>query len=109
MAVDFAVAIDLEGFIEEALVGGLVVVEGVGVLGPGAHFELDAEWGCTYNGGFMISFFMGFMNLFAFMSYYIINHRKAGRLTHGLQWESRTLAIAVTLVVMGLSGNSVLL
>ena len=82
MAVDFAVAIDLEGFIEEALVGGLVVVEGVGVLGPGAHFELDAEWGCTYNGGFMISFFMGFMNLFAFMSYYIINHRNAGRLTH---------------------------
>ena len=76
MAVDFAVAIDLERFIEEALVGSLVVVEGVGVLGPGAHFELDAEWGWNYNGGFMISFFMGFMNLFAFMSYYIINDRK---------------------------------
>jgi hypothetical protein len=32
----------------------------------------------------MISFFMGFMNLFAFMSYYIINDRKeAGELRGG--------------------------
>lgn len=77
MAVDSAVAIDLERLIEEALVGGLVVVEGVGVLGPGAHFELDAEWGWRYKGGFMISFLMGFMNLFAFIIYYITTERKA--------------------------------
>lgn len=109
MAVDFAVAIDLEGFIEEALVGGLVVVEGVGVLGPGAHFELDAEWGCTYNGGFMISFFMGFMNLFAFIVIILsIIATQAGLLTR-LQWESRTVVNAVPLTVMGLSGNSVLI
>ena len=71
MAVDSAVAIDLEGLTEEALIRGLVVVEGVGVLGPGAHFELDAEWGGRYNGGFMISFRMGFMILFAFIIYYM--------------------------------------
>lgn len=79
VTVDFAVAIDLEWFIEEALICRLVVVEGVGVLRPGAHLELDAESSGKYNGGFIISFFIGFMNLFTpFMSYYIINQSSKG-------------------------------
>jgi hypothetical protein len=77
VAVDSAVAVDLEGLIEEALIGGLVVVECVGVLGPSAHFELDAEWGGGYNGGFMISFLIGFMNLFAFIIYYFPTYWQA--------------------------------
>jgi hypothetical protein len=43
MPVDFAVAVDLEGLIEESFIGGLVVVQRVGVLGPGAHLQLYAR------------------------------------------------------------------
>lgn len=42
MAVDFAVAIDLEGIGEESFISGLIVIEGVGVLGPGADLERNA-------------------------------------------------------------------
>jgi hypothetical protein len=44
VAVNFAVAVDLKGLIEEALICGFVVVEGVRVLGPGAYFQLDAAF-----------------------------------------------------------------
>jgi hypothetical protein len=44
VAVNFAVAVDLKGLIEEALICGFIVVEGVRVLGPGAYFQLDAAF-----------------------------------------------------------------
>lgn len=64
MAIYFAIPIDLEVIGEEAFVGGLVVVESVGVLCPGTDFEGDAVCCKRYKGGFMISFLMGLMNRF---------------------------------------------
>lgn len=42
--VDFAIAVDLESLVEESLIDCLVIIQSVGVLGPGADLQLDAEW-----------------------------------------------------------------
>lgn len=64
MTINFAVAVDLEIFGEELGVCCLVIIESVGVFGPRRHFKVHTISFCTYNGGFTISLFMGFMNLF---------------------------------------------
>ena len=68
MPVYFAVAVDLEVFCEELGVVCLVVVESVGVLGPGGHLEVDAELARHYYGGFTISRRFGLTNLFIYYS-----------------------------------------
>ena len=42
MAINFAGTIDLEGISEESFISGLIIIEGVGVLGPGADLERNA-------------------------------------------------------------------
>lgn len=64
MPIDLAISIDLKGLVEELLIHCLVVIESMGVFGPCTHLEFDARLGKWYNGGFMIYFLMGLMNLF---------------------------------------------
>jgi hypothetical protein len=64
VSVDFAVAVDLEGLIEESLIDCLVIVQCVGVLGPGTDLQFDAEWRVRYKGGFMIYFLTGLIKRF---------------------------------------------
>lgn len=64
VSVDLAVAIDLKGLVEESLIDCLVIVQCVGVLGPGADLQLDAESEGRYKGGFMIYFLIGLIKRF---------------------------------------------
>jgi hypothetical protein len=64
MAKNSAIAIDLEGFIEESLVDCLVVIQSMRILGPSADLQLDAKSPQEYNGGFMIYFLTGLIKRF---------------------------------------------
>ena len=64
MTVYFAVTVDLEVLCEKFGLICLVIVESMGIFGPGCDLEVDAEYGRTYKGGLMGSFSAGLTNLF---------------------------------------------
>lgn len=64
MSVDFAIAIDLESFVEESLIDCLVIIQRMGILGPSADLQFDTKSSRKYKGGFMIYFLTGLIKRF---------------------------------------------